>query len=92
MQCTLRLLGEFTRPSVLLATFHLAHGIAPLTICEIVSVAIIYAKNRGLNVTLTRESIPKCGPKPPGDRNPKNAVEPMFIDSTQRDAAVPLLD
>eukprot|EP00971_Amphidinium_carterae_P343866 6483898-Amphidinium_carterae.2 len=52
----------------------------------------VYAVNRGVSLAFSRELIPKAGPKPAGELPPLNAVVPEYLDSHQRQAAIPHLD
>eukprot|EP00971_Amphidinium_carterae_P094899 1877798-Amphidinium_carterae.1 len=54
--------------------------------------AEVYAANRGVNVAVTREYIPKAGRKPPGVKPPMNAVIPAYSSDGQRAASVRLLE
>eukprot|EP00971_Amphidinium_carterae_P325897 6456441-Amphidinium_carterae.1 len=68
---------------------YVSENVAPMTATEMEQV---YQDNRGVDWSVSREHIPKPGPKPPGDRPVMNAVVPEFLDDAHRCATIPLLD
>eukprot|EP00971_Amphidinium_carterae_P165369 3278068-Amphidinium_carterae.2 len=49
---------------------------------------LVLDRERGKSYAWTRPVIPKPGPKPPGEKPPRNAVTPLFADADQRAAAI----
>eukprot|EP00971_Amphidinium_carterae_P156762 3107493-Amphidinium_carterae.4 len=59
-------------------------NVTPMTSAEL---RLVLDREKGANYAWSRAVTPKPGPKPPGERPPRHAVEALFVNDEYKVAA-----